>query len=119
MRPATAHRYKREQIEWDFVDFPDNTQILELVEASPHGVLKLLDDECLVPSGSDEGFARKLYARSHAHLEVTPKLKRDHRFALRHYAGVVEYSSHGFVEKNRDAIFPEVRENNSLCVTCV
>ena len=75
-------------------------------------MLKLLDDECLVAGGNDEAYARKLYARleSHPHLEAHAKLKVNHRFVLHHYAGAVEYNSSGFVEKNRDALFPEALE---------
>lgn len=90
--------YACEGIDWAFVDFPNNTEILKLLEqAKPPGVLKYVDDECLVPSGHDEALATKLYRafgalkpthgthanapfqaqaeRSHAHFNAPAKIR--------------------------------------------
>ena len=41
------------------------------------GLLALLDEECLVPRGSDDGYARKLYStaaiKTHPRFTATPK----------------------------------------------
>jgi myosin-5 len=54
--------YTREGIEWSFIDFPDNQDILNLIEGKkPLGILTLLDDECNNPSGSDKNFTFRIY----------------------------------------------------------
>ena len=80
----------------------------------------MLDDECLVGQGSDNGFANKLYqqlgggsmgrdaASSHARFSATHAQRVENRFEVSHYAGAVVYSTHGFIEKNKDMLFPEV-----------
>ncbi|KAH8044231.1 hypothetical protein JL722_14787 [Aureococcus anophagefferens] len=52
--------YVAERVEWSFVDFPSNVSVLKLLEGSP-GVLKLVDDECWFPNGTDKALATKLY----------------------------------------------------------
>jgi len=54
--------YTREGIKWSTVDFPDNQDILDMIEGkSPMGILTLLDDECNNPSGNDRNFADRIY----------------------------------------------------------
>ena len=89
--------------------------------APMRGVLKILDDECLVGQGSDAGFANKLYqqlgggsmgkdgTKSHSRFSVTHTQRVEHRFEIAHYAGAVVYSTAGFIEKNKDTLFPEAR----------
>jgi myosin heavy subunit len=59
------------------------------------GILSLLEEECMVPKGSDEGFANKLYTQ---HLGKTPKFDKPkpnrnalafEHFSVAHYAGMV------------------------------
>lgn len=51
--------YVKEGIEWTKIDFYDNQPCIDLIEAKL-GILDLLDEECRVPNGSDEGWAQKL-----------------------------------------------------------
>eukprot|EP00736_Rhodelphis_marinus_P000848 Rmarinus@m.12468 len=99
--------YEQEGIPWSRVDFVDNQECLDLLE-SKLGVLSMLDEECMMPKGSDMGFAEKLTAvvGQHAYFEK-PKLKRN-CFTVRHYAGGVMYTVDGFLEKNRDSLNQDV-----------
>lgn len=36
-------------------------QVITLIEAKPNGVLALLNEECVVPRGSDSSFVEKLF----------------------------------------------------------
>jgi len=55
--------YTREGIEWSLIDFPDNTDILDMIEGkSPMGILALLDDECNNPNGNDKNFTQRIYS---------------------------------------------------------
>ena len=99
-------------------------------------MLRLLDDECLVAGGRDEAFAAKLYqqfdlvetfgapppgrggngdgaaapttSRWARRFAASPAQRAAVSFVVEHYAGRVQYSARGFVEKNRDTLFPEV-----------
>ena len=110
---AEQAEYRREGIDWTGISFPDNAECLDLIQGrSPPGLLSLLDEACLMPRGSDEGFARKCYEHlgKHPRLHVTSKQRARHQFTVLHYAGQVVYSTEGFCDKNKDRIHPEAKE---------
>lgn len=39
----------REQIEWQQHSFGNNQACLDLIAAKPHGILRILDDQCSFP----------------------------------------------------------------------
>ncbi|KAG5188336.1 myosin-like protein, partial [Tribonema minus] len=101
--------YKREGIKWDFVEFPDNKDSIELIEARPAGVLCLLDEQCIVPKATDQTFAGNLYKHlsSHPRFKSGHDLRVDYKFMVQHYAGDITYETEGFLEKNRDTLHSE------------
>ncbi len=101
--------YKREGIRWDFIEFPENKASIELIEARPAGILSLLDEQCLVPKGTDIGFAQNMYKKlgEHPRFKAGAELKVDSRFMVNHYAGDITYVTEGFLEKNRDLLHEE------------
>uniref|UniRef100_A0A8C9XB66 Myosin Ic, paralog b n=2 Tax=Sander lucioperca TaxID=283035 RepID=A0A8C9XB66_SANLU len=84
------------------------------------GIISILDEECLRPGdASDLTFLEKLEdtVGGHAHF-VTHKLAdaktrkvmgRD-EFRLLHYAGEVNYNVNGFLDKNNDLLFRNLKE---------
>ena len=52
--------YKDEQLNVGEIPFEDNQLCLDLIELKG-GVLAMLDEECVVPNGSDKGFCEKLW----------------------------------------------------------
>ena len=65
------------------------------------GILNHLEDSCRLMNESDSGFMGRL----RKDIKDTPRVKVDHQvakmqFTIIHYAGEVEYSAKGFVEKN-------------------
>lgn len=44
---------------------------------------------------------------AHARFQLTPKMRVDHKFCIRHYAGKVVYDTEGIIEKNRDTLQQE------------
>ncbi|KAJ3157501.1 cytochrome c oxidase subunit 1, partial [Irineochytrium annulatum] len=102
--------YDREAIKWDKITFTDNQLCLDLIEVKPAGILALLDEETKVPKGSDESWLGKLFQglEKQPHF-IKPKTSKT-QFGVKHYAGDVFYSIHGFMEKNKDAIQDELIE---------
>ena len=97
--------YKKEDIPWDPLDFPDNQDAVDLLADPRSGIFSMLDEECLVPQGSDKGFCNKIvskYNQHHKRFDVI-KTKQDW-FVIRHFAGPVGYSSENFLEKNKDQL---------------
>lgn len=99
--------YKREGIEWTFVDFPDNQDCLDLIGKKGSGIIPILDDMCKAVGMTDSTFCHAMYQKceSHPRFEVSLLQKGSKRFAIRHYAGAVEYDTQtGWVEKDRDEV---------------
>ncbi|CAF0933829.1 unnamed protein product [Didymodactylos carnosus] len=101
--------YKKEGIQWVFIDFGmDLQQCIDLIE-KPMGILSILEEECIVPKASDKTFVEKLYSN---HLGKHPmfgkpkpaKGKAEAHFEIHHYAGSVAYTATSWLEKNKDPI---------------
>ncbi|KAK3562494.1 hypothetical protein QTP86_034606, partial [Hemibagrus guttatus] len=99
--------YEREELPWNRIEFSDNQPCITLIEGSL-GLLDLLDEECRIPKGSDENWARKLYDH---HLNQSPNFRKPRMsnaaFIVLHFADMVQYECEGFLDKNRDTIFEE------------
>ncbi|KAK5136700.1 hypothetical protein LTR08_002353 [Meristemomyces frigidus] len=98
--------YAREQIEWKFIDFGRDLQpTIDLIEVTnPIGIFSCLDEDSVMPKATDKSFTEKLH---HLWDRKTPKYKRSlltQGFMLTHYAADVEYSTEGWLEKNKDPL---------------
>ncbi|KAA0190732.1 hypothetical protein HAZT_HAZT001467 [Hyalella azteca] len=102
--------YKREGIEWTFIDFGLDLQAcIELIE-KPLGLLSILEEESMFPKATDKSFTEKLNAN---HLGKSPNFikpkppkpgQAEAHFAIVHYAGTVPYNLTGWLEKNKDPL---------------
>ncbi|NXA16418.1 MYH6 protein, partial [Sapayoa aenigma] len=101
--------YKKEGIEWEFIDFGMDLQAcIDLIE-KPMGIMSILEEECMFPKASDMTFKAKLYDN---HLGKSAnfgkprnvKGKAEAHFSLIHYAGTVDYNILGWLEKNKDPL---------------
>jgi len=108
---AEQKEYEKEQILWSFVSFPDNKKCIEMIETRGQGILSLLDEQTVFPNASDNSFSDKIHDQLGKaypkHFGSTPELKVNHCFVVHHYAGSIRYSTTGFLEKNRDKLYPE------------
>ncbi|XP_066368151.1 myosin-17-like isoform X6 [Miscanthus floridulus] len=109
--------YNREQIDWSYIEFVDNQDVLDLIEKKPGGIIALLDEACMFPKCTHESFSQKLYEKFRNNKRFCkPKLSRT-AFTIQHYAGEVTYQSDHFLDKNRDYVVVEHQEllNASKC----
>merc|ERR1719454_785460 len=100
--------YKKEGIDWEFVDFGMDLQAsLDLIE-KPLGILSLLEEECMVPKGTDMTYKEKLLkqhlGKSRALGKVKKQGKFEAHFELYHYAGTVAYNVTDWLTKNKDPL---------------
>ena len=93
-------------IRWQWITFPDNQDVLDLVDRRHTGILALLDEQCIVPGATDRKVARYLYSRcgEHQRFRATAAQQADFLFGIEHYAGMVEYSTEHWLEKNNDQL---------------
>ncbi|KAG9137677.1 hypothetical protein Leryth_011415 [Lithospermum erythrorhizon] len=52
--------YTKEEINWSYIEFIDNKDILDLIEKKPGGIIALLDEACMFPRSTHDTFAQKL-----------------------------------------------------------
>jgi myosin-1 len=103
---AEQEEYHAEGVPWESVQYHNNKPTVDLL-AGRMGVYALLNEECLVPKGTDKTFHEKMAnnirskefkAASWPHFQVT------------HYAGIVTYDANNFLEKNRDTLTEDLKE---------
>uniref|UniRef100_A0A3P8V2F2 Myosin-16-like n=1 Tax=Cynoglossus semilaevis TaxID=244447 RepID=A0A3P8V2F2_CYNSE len=101
--------YKKEGIDWVFIDFGLDLQAcIDLLE-KPMGIFSILEEQCVFPKATDMTFKASLYdnhvGKSSNFLK--PKGGRkgaEVHFELVHYAGTVGYNIVGWLEKNKDPL---------------
>ncbi|RXH87188.1 hypothetical protein DVH24_028688 [Malus domestica] len=99
--------YTKEEIDWSYIEFVDNKDILDLIEKKPGGIIALLDEACMFPRSTHETFAQKLYQTFKNHKRfMKPKLSQSD-FTICHYAGDVTYQTALFLDKNKDYVVAE------------
>jgi len=87
----------------DLGDF-DNAEVLDLIGQPPTGILHLLNEECIVPQGSDETFHEKAAKQHQGSKRYKKMLRQRDAFEVSHYAGKVVYTSTGMLAKNKDTV---------------
>ena len=98
--------YEKEGILWKYIAFPDNQDVLNLIDMKHTGVLAILDEQCIIAQSTDEKFTRYLYSKcdTHKRFSASSSQRGDYRFSIEHYAGKVEYTTDSWLEKNKDEL---------------
>ena len=100
--------YEREAIDWSYIEFVDNQDVLDLIEKKNTGIISLLDESCMFPATTHEQFAQKLFqALDGKHPRFAKPKRSQTAFTLTHYAGEVTYESDFFLDKNKDFVVAE------------
>ncbi|GBG31775.1 Myosin-6 [Hondaea fermentalgiana] len=113
--------YEVERVQFRHIDFEDNQIVLDLIDKRPDGILNLLDDECLVPGGTDERFMGRiesvhadhprfqgLGSASSKNRAVARSKDDELAFSIKHFAGTVVYDARGFMAKNSDTLYQDL-----------
>ncbi|KAI1617669.1 myosin heavy chain [Exophiala viscosa] len=98
--------YAREQIEWQFIDFGKDLQpTIDLIELpNPIGIFSCLDEDSVMPKATDKSFTDKLHSLWEKKTPKYSPARTRQGFLLTHYAAEVEYSTEGWLEKNKDPL---------------
>lgn len=117
---SEQEEYLKEGIEWTNVEYFDNKVICDLIEENHKGIIAYLDEECLRPGNtSDVTLLQKMTKNLGKHPHYLSHEKADTKlqkvmgrdeFQLIHYAGAVTYNVKGFLEKNNDLLFRDLRQ---------
>ncbi|CAF4624137.1 unnamed protein product [Rotaria socialis] len=97
--------YRRENIDWAFIDFGLDLQpTIDLIEKQM-GILSLLDEECWFPKATDRTYLEKIINTHGQHPKFgKPNYKAPSDFSIIHYAGKVDYSTDQWLMKNMDPL---------------
>ncbi|KAG1653209.1 hypothetical protein FOA52_006734, partial [Chlamydomonas sp. UWO 241] len=100
--------YVREKIDWSYIKFVDNQDVLDLLEGKM-GILDLLDETCKFPKATDRDLANKFYTSPLCkdHVRFSKPKTSQTAFCIDHYAGPVSYECTNFLEKNNDFVIGE------------
>ncbi|KAL7727782.1 hypothetical protein ACLKA6_019725 [Drosophila palustris] len=93
--------YLREGLEWSRIDYFDNESICELIDKPSYGILSLINEPHL---SSNEALLLRVQQCCAGHPNFMTSGSNSMCFQIRHYANVVNYSIHRFLEKNSDML---------------
>lgn len=106
--------YEREGLHVRKIQFVDNQDCIDLIEAKSTGIFSLLDEESKLPKYSPDHFTSEVHRQWNGHfrlsvprsskLKIHRELRDDEGFLVRHFAGAVCYKTDQFIEKNNDAL---------------
>ncbi|RDX75355.1 Myosin-15, partial [Mucuna pruriens] len=94
--------YSKEEINWSYIEFIDNQDVLDLIEKKPIGIIALM-----FPKSTHETFSTKLFKHFLSHPRLEKEKFSETDFTVSHYAGKVTYHTDTFLDKNRDYIVVE------------
>lgn len=100
--------YMKEGLEWNMIDFGLDLQpTIDLLETAGTGIFSILDEECVVPGGSDARLLDKISKIWGRHKKFSiPKVRGG--FSVEHYAGKVKYNENGWILKNKDPLDEDI-----------
>ena len=99
---------RAEGIDVTEVKCPDNSPCLRLM-VDRIGVFALLDDECSVGTGTDDGFLSKVIENCASNPFFGQKKMAKNSFIVHHYASSVNYTVESWLQKNRDTLKPAMK----------
>ena len=86
--------------------------MLDLIETRHTGIFSILDEQCKLAKCTDSSFSRALYEKCSDHSRFGSDRTQKARgyFFVQHYAGIVEYDTASFLDKNKDELPKEATD---------
>ncbi|KAL2934752.1 Myosin-11 [Bienertia sinuspersici] len=103
--------YTKEEIDWSYIEFVDNQDVLDLLEKKPGGIIALLDEACMFPKSTHETFSQKLYQTFKTNKRfIKPKLSHKNKdYVVPEHQDLLSASKCSFVA----GLFPVIAEEAS------
>jgi myosin-5 len=98
--------YKSEDIDIKVNNIELNKEQIKLIEQ----IFIKLDEECMVPKGSDVNLLQKLNNSNKNNKQFRIIKNNNVIFGIEHYAGLIEYNITNFLKKNMDKNIQEIDE---------
>jgi myosin-5 len=98
--------YKSEEINIEVNNIELNKEQIKLIEQ----IFIKLDEECMVPKGSDVNLLQKLNNSNKNNKQFKIIKNNNIIFGIEHYAGLIEYKITHFLKKNMDKNIQEIDE---------
>ncbi|NXF07015.1 MYO19 protein, partial [Smithornis capensis] len=107
---AQQEEYAAEGLQWSFINYQDNQSCLDLIEGTPLSIFSLLNEECRLNRCSNPALFQTRIEKALASNQCLSrdKFSKKSNFIISHYAGKVCYQLTAMVEKNKDAVPPEL-----------
>lgn len=103
--------YSSEGISSANLEFKSNKLVLEALCDKKNSILSAMEDQCLVPSGTDEKFLSAAYTNLKNNPCLKPaKISGNVNFIVSHTIGDIQYCASGFLFKNKDVLRAELVE---------
>ena len=111
--------YKSEKIDLSDIQYKDNLGCVKIIDGlKGAGVFSMLDEECIVPQGSDQkllskmnqAFSKKEFRTFSEYYGAGKKERSASCFVIKHFAGEVIYDITDFKEKNMDTLSAPLME---------
>nr|ACM48351.1 myosin [Leishmania donovani] len=103
---------RREGIQTPNIEFPDNSECVNMLDAKRVGIFSMLDEECNFKGGNTDRFTTNLWEEwaGRNPYFVKPKSTIPNQFGVNHYAAFVNYNTADWLEKNTDALKEDMYE---------
>jgi myosin heavy subunit len=87
--------YEKEGVNWKQINFVDNQDIIDLLARGRMSIISMIDEEMIVPQGSDQTLCNKLH-QQHAKNknfigQSSRQVQKSIVFGVKHFAGPVSY----------------------------
>ena len=113
---SEQEEYEHEQINYKSIEFPDNSKCIKMLSGKKMSVFTLLNQECMIPKGSDLGFLTKIVKKykDNQYFSTNNRKLSKSQFGIIHYAGNVNYTVECFCQKNMTKINYEIIDSMSF-----
>ena len=93
--------YNDDDVDFPNIEYEDNKECISLIAGNRSSIFSLMDDECKLPRGSDNGLMNK-FSRIHGNHKFGRCVGHptDLKLGIKHYAGEVTYDVNGFCSTN-------------------